>query len=145
MKQAAVSAGALAAVTFLVLFAACRSTPTPQSPAKRLAGTHWRLAALDGHPVDGPEVPTLVFGPETVQGDGGCNRYSGSATLYGHALQVGAIASTRRACEPGIMEREQRYLHLLGAARRVELEGTFLAIHCRGTVEPLRFAPYVPY
>jgi heat shock protein HslJ len=133
----------LALAIAALALAGCRATtaPAPRSPAEVLPGTTWRLVALDGLPVEGHAVPVLVFRDGTVHGDGGCNRYSAGAELEGDEIRLGKVSSTRRACEPRIQDLEDRYLELLGTARRVELLGEFLAVHCDGSPEPLRFAP----
>ena len=137
---------ALVLLALLVLpwigLAACRSTDAPPSPQKILPGTGWRLVAMDDVAIDPRTAPTLAFPNEGgVNGDGGCNRYSATASLEGDELTLGPIATTRRTCEERVMARESRYLTLLGGTERVELLGGFLFLHVKDEETPLRFAP----
>ena len=81
----------------------------------------WRLAYIDfDEPVpDAPPV-TAAFEAGRVAGNGGCNRYSGPFQVAPASLEVttGPMVSTRMACEPAVMELEDRYLAALGGVMR---------------------------
>jgi heat shock protein HslJ len=55
-----------------------------------------------------------------VGGSTGCNRFSGSYSQDGYALTIGILATTRRACLPDLMKREQQFLLMLDKVRSVE-------------------------
>jgi copper homeostasis protein (lipoprotein) len=70
-----------------------------------LEGTYWRLTRLGEQPVivaAGQREPHLRLQPEglAVVGFSGCNRFTGSYTVAGNTLQLGALATTRMACLP---------------------------------------------
>lgn len=128
----------------------CRTAAAPSAGVERmemgtphpLTGTRWRVVALDGAaalPADprAEGVPTLSFDDSvSLTGNGGCNRYraawerpaaaaDGAGTA---ALAIGRAASTRRACPPPLMQREQAFFALLRAVARYRLlaDGTLL-------------------
>ncbi len=105
-----------------------------------LEGTPWVLQAYG--PEDdlqqvlrGTEI-TALFDADTnqVRGSAGCNAYSGSYRARGTALVIGRLAWTDRACfrPQGVMEQEERYLRLLGAAEGYQIEPLQLRINCQG-------------
>lgn len=76
-------------------------------------------------------TPTADFGADgRVTGSGGCNTFSGPFTAGGRRLQVGPLASTRKACsEPeGADEQERGYLAALESAVRFEQAGPKLTL-----------------
>lgn len=92
------------------------------SPAD-LAGREWRLRQIDGQPPPrGDGVVTLTVAGDEVGGRGGCNQYRGTLTAGAEAgrIEVGRLASTRRACPEPWMSFEQRYLAALGRAVRFD-------------------------
>ena len=52
-----------------------------------------------------------------VGGNGGCNRYTGSATISDGSIAFGSMATTMMACVPAVMDQEQRYFAALGLVR----------------------------
>ena len=55
-----------------------------------------------------------------VGGSTGCNRFTGTYSQDGYALTLGTLATTRRACLPEVMKREQQFLDLLSKVHRAE-------------------------
>ncbi len=128
----------------------CRTAAAPSPGVERmeigaphpLTGTRWRVVALDGAaalPADprAEGVPTLSFEDSaSLTGSGGCNGYRAAwerpATAGqgagAAALAIGQAASTRRACPPPLMQREQAFFALLRAVARYRLldDGTLL-------------------
>lgn len=100
-------------------------------PASLLQGDEWAVDEIAGQPIiDGSKV-TLAFSADgRVSGAGSCNRFMGSYTLTGEGLTLSQMASTMMACEDGLMDQEGRYLRLLEAVSRFDLdaEGT-LVLH----------------
>lgn len=89
---------------------AAASTP----PAPPLRGTPWQLVQLGTSAVDTPAdavAPHLVFDVAQAQvaGSGGCNRLVGGVEIDGARLRFLGLASTRMACEPERMAREQAF------------------------------------
>ena len=54
------------------------------------------------------------FTASTVSGFGGCNSYSGPATVSGATLKIGPVASTQMACVGAGSDVEQAYFAALG-------------------------------
>jgi heat shock protein HslJ len=99
-------------------------TPAPRSPA----GATWRLTSIAGRPVLASVKVTAEFGDgDRVSGSGGCNRYTGGASIQGERLKVGAVASTRMFCfGDDVMEQEQQYFDALSKATSFRLAGAEL-------------------
>ncbi len=87
-----------------------------QASMIKLAGTEW------GFPGEvGKTAPFVQFRPDgKVGGSTGCNRFTGTYSQDGSALTIGTLATTRRACLPEVMRREEQFLEMLSKVRRVE-------------------------
>lgn len=100
-----------------------RPRPTPKPPApdgpSGTLGSAWRVIALPGHgPVRGGAW--IAFSDAgSIWGHTGCNRLNGSVKVSGTAFKVlGGLATTRRACPPGLDAQETRILKALEGAQR---------------------------
>jgi heat shock protein HslJ len=94
-----------------------------------LPGSAWQVDTFAGqyplteHPI------TFEFDTEgNIAGDASCNRFGGSCQIEGDKIKVGRLRSTRRACEPDVMEQEYKFLALLGAAATWSLDGDKLVL-----------------
>jgi len=86
--------------------------------AGQLTNVNWRLTHLGEMVVADDAGLTLEFdGRGTVQGYGGCNRFSGSFTLQQGKLVIGPLAVTRMACPEPANSFEISYLEALDNAR----------------------------
>lgn len=100
----------------------------------QLEGPTWELQSYSSNgtmvPVINGTTVTAAFGNGSVEGSAGCNSYGGDYTVNRSALTIGMLFHTEMYClEPaGIMEQEDRYLALLGAAAGYRLEGDTLTI-----------------
>lgn len=56
---------------------------------------------------------TLVITDTTISGQSACNSYSAALTGKPTDLTIGAVASTKRACENALMEFDSRYFSAL--------------------------------
>lgn len=85
---------------------------------QRLTQAEWHAVDVNGVPVTGPAALTLRLGEGgQASGNSGCNGFSGAYQfLSEQRIAFGALASTRRACDPAIMEQESRYLSILQSA-----------------------------
>lgn len=110
-------------------------------PVQAIAGTSWVLVEI-GETADLANVTaSLSFGQDgTVEGLGGCNRFSGPYEVDGEALTVGALGATKMACGRPADAVERAYLAVLGAVERwsVGADGRLTLDGARG---PLVFAP----
>lgn len=71
---------------------------------------------------------TASFDAGVVSGMSGCNQYSGSYTLEGDQMKVGALAATKIACPNEILEQESNFITMLETATSFMIEGTRLTI-----------------
>ncbi|MBP0462528.1 META domain-containing protein [Roseomonas sp. PWR1] len=86
-------------------------------------GAPWTVEEIAGRGVDDRPPVELVLLPEgRAGGTGGCNRFTGGYTLDGAALRFGALAATRMACAPALMEREQRFFAAMAEVRAWRIE-----------------------
>lgn len=95
-----------------------------------LANTSWVLEQLNGAaPAAGVPTPTLVFGTDRVNGNGGCNMFSGPFTQSGGTVDLGPLVSTRRACtDPAGNAQETAYLRALEDATSATVTGDRLEL-----------------
>ncbi len=115
-------------LTLLLTVSAALAMETNQAPVK-LPGSAWQVTTLAGQtPLDDHPI-TIEFDTEgNIAGDASCNRFGGTCAIEGDTIKVGPLRSTRRACEPEIMEQEQKFLGLLGAVTAWEIgaDGTLV-------------------
>lgn len=102
----------------------------------------WLLEDLAGTGVIDNLQTTIKFtGDGQLAGSGGCNNYFAGYQIKGDKIKIGAIASTKKACPPAIMDQEARYFKALSQAYRFRLDKKkgFLLIDCKGFNKPLKF------
>ncbi|MEB2344639.1 MAG: META domain-containing protein [Deltaproteobacteria bacterium] len=88
---------------------------------RELAGTSWRLTRLDAAtPVPADAGIELRFEGAKVAGSGGCNTFQ-AEVISGErdAVELGPLATTRRACPAPVLAREQRFFAALERATRI--------------------------
>ncbi len=76
-------------------------------------GAAAKPATIEGVPWALTSGPSATFTHGTVAGSTGCNRYTGSYTLDGDALEIGRVATTQMACPPPEDKIERQYLAAL--------------------------------
>jgi len=87
-----------------------------------LPGSAWEVTTFAGQIPLADHPITFEFDTEgNIAGDASCNRFGGACTIEGNTIKVGPLRSTRRACEPDIMEQERKFLALLGAVATWEM------------------------
>ncbi len=64
------------------------------------------------------QTQNLTFQAGQVSGNAGCNNFSGGYSTKSSVLTFGALASTRKACAPAIMEQENLFLKRLASTKR---------------------------
>lgn len=121
----------LSLLALLVMtLAACQTTPGQgsamreqnQNMAGRLDSTSWHVKGIDGDDIVFNAMITIAFEGEKVSGVAGCNSYSGSLAPSGSEVMFNQVSSTRRACEPALMDQEQKFLHTLAAIESYRIE-----------------------
>lgn len=109
--------------------------PTPNkmllmAQSSAIAGS-WRLISIGEDTQDtvpASEVATTIlplqtteltasFEGDRVSGSGGCNRFTGGYQTESNKLSIGALGSTRKACEEPVMNQEAKYLAALQGAQ----------------------------
>ena len=69
-----------------------------------------------------------IDGDGHVTGNTGCNSFSGTATIDGSAITFSSLVTTRRECDPPVMETEQAVLHAFEATRTWAMDGKYLGL-----------------
>lgn len=87
-----------------------------------LAGTGWGIVMIDGRRIAPAENYQIEFGDGRLDGQAGCNRFSGPYSENGRTLRLGAIMATRMACPEPRMTHERRMLRLLGGPVRTSFQ-----------------------
>ena len=115
---------------FLLLLGAC---------SENLSETQWVLTDIAGESVPLSGNAYLRFhenGNGSVEGSGGCNRFSGQYKVEGEKLHVGPLISTRMACPD--MREERAFFDALQSADAYRLQTGELVL-LRGGKPLLRF------
>ncbi|CUH54146.1 META domain-containing protein [Shimia marina] len=74
----------------------------------------WLVVRINGEDVAGDRLPQMEFGEDgRVSGTSGCNRFNGSYTAKGSALEFGPLASTRMACPGALGAQEMTFFQAL--------------------------------
>jgi len=111
----------------------------PLAPAT-LAGTSWRIVAIDGQAVGG-DAYVLRFEEGRLSGRAGCNSFSGAYRVAGDRLSAGPLVATRMACAGARMAHEQGAMRVLdGTARVTRPDGDTLVLTGNGGEIRLRRA-----
>ena len=93
-------------------------------PAITLHGSAWEVVSFDGQTPLADHPISFEFDTEgNIAGDASCNRFGGACKIEGDKIEVGPLRSTRRACEPDIMQQEHKFLALLGAVSGWSMDG----------------------
>lgn len=86
----------------------------------------WRIDQAQREPILDRRAARIDFRADgRLTGHGSCNMFGTSYTLQGEVLKLGPIVATRMACEPPLMEQEDRILTALekAATARVRPDG----------------------
>lgn len=113
----------LASLALLAIPARAATPPDPHF----LTGPAWRVEAIAARSVLEHVRPSLSFTPGgRVQGQGGCNGFSGPYLAEGTSLRIGPVAATMMGCRGAIGEQEARFLAALAQVRGWRREGDVL-------------------
>lgn len=99
-----------------------------------LEGTTWSLDSIveNDAVTSVAVVPTLTFRDGSVDVFAGCNTGSGSATIGESAIEFGAIALTRMACDDAAMAVEDTVTSVLQGSVDYQIDGTSLELTGNG-------------
>jgi heat shock protein HslJ len=123
LNQSSMRAGVAAAAAVMMLVG-CATTEVA-GPAPQLSGSRWTVARVDGRAPVGSDLLTAEFGVDgRINGDSGCNGYSGPYIQTGSTVRIGELLSTRRACtNDDRQQQESRVLRILQGANTIRREG----------------------
>jgi heat shock protein HslJ len=104
----------IAALGALAIVVAACSGGGSAGTGGTIEGTRWVLTSYQGEnasvPVPDGVIVDATFADGKVAGSGGCNRYTGPATVDGATLKVGPLASTQMACDDPAGATETAFL-----------------------------------
>lgn len=125
----------------LGLLAGCATSGSSSGPPPQLAGTHWTVTRIDGSAPLRGDALTADFGADgRINGNSGCNGFSGPFIQTGSELDIGELLSTRRACTDSDRQRqESRVLTLLQGAESARMDDGNLVL--RSPSGSIEFAP----
>jgi heat shock protein HslJ len=84
----------------------------------RIGEGEWVARNINGMPVVGGPITFRLEKGGRASGSGGCNTWSASYDLTAReGIRITGVTSTRRACEPAVMEQESRYFEILRLAQ----------------------------
>jgi heat shock protein HslJ len=106
----------------LLLLASTVLAMETNQPTATLPGSAWQVTAFAGQTPLADHPITFEFDTEgNIAGNGSCNRFGGTCAIDGDKIEVGPLRSTRRACEPEVMQQEHKFLALLGSVTTWEI------------------------
>jgi len=115
-------------LSLLLTSAAALAMETNQAPAT-LPGSAWQVTTFAGQAPPADHPITVEFDNEgNIAGNGSCNRFGGACKIEGNKIEVGPLRSTRRACEPEVMQQEHKFLALLAAVTAWAIDGDELIL-----------------
>lgn len=104
-------------------------------PDRPLTGTTWVVdstispTAVTSSRAIEESVPTLQIADDgTVTGSTGCNSFTGTAQVAGDTVTFGPLATTRKMCEPDVMEVERAVLTALDGTATATIESDRLRL-----------------
>ncbi len=105
-----------------------------REPPPQLAGVNWKVTSFNNNRhavvgVLGQSNITMSFLDGKVAGSAGCNNFHGQYSTDGSKLEVGPLATTRRACEEPLMAQEREFLAALASAVTWSIDGNVLDMH----------------
>jgi heat shock protein HslJ len=125
------------AVLFCALVQGCVTPPPEPAPPPRepvvsqVPDGDWELVTstfIGTGRIPGVPRATLAFKDGRMSAFSGCNRAGAAARLVDDWLEVGAMATTRRACPEPIGSFESRFFKLLGARPVFRVDGDTLTL-----------------
>jgi heat shock protein HslJ len=105
-----------------------------QEPPPQLSGVNWKVTSFNNNRhavvgVIGASSITMSFKDGQVSGSAGCNNFHGKYSTEGSKVQLGPLATTRRACEEPLMTQEREFLAALASAVTWSIDGNVLDMH----------------
>ncbi len=127
----------------LLLSAGCggkTAAPEPDVIKRDLIGKVWECESLCGREIVGENPITLEFMEDgTVKGSGGCNTFTGRYVVAAAAITFSELASTRKACGPGVDEQEYSFMGFMRRVKGFHLSSSELELIVEEAPEPMVF------
>lgn len=105
---------------------ACSTTPEESSSSglpQRLTGTQWSVERIDGNEPQGAPLTVDFSFDGRVNGNAGCNTFSGPFIQTGPRVRIGDVLSTRMACaDIARQQQESRLLAILNGQMTLRQE-----------------------
>ena len=123
----------------VVLATACTSSAATQN----LAGTQWKLTALNGKPPFAAGNPVVLNfdSSNQISGNSGCNSYGGEYTASGNTLSLSKVFSTLMACADQSVNDQEAAFHLaLGKVVSFEISNGQLNLKDAGGIVLMTFS-----
>ena len=104
----------------MLAVAACAGAALAPAPITELAGTSWRVVAIDGRPAPAAGDYSMRFDARgDVGARFGCNSMGGQYRLAGDMLTVANLASTLMGCPEPAATLERDGAEVLGQPMRI--------------------------
>ena len=103
-------------------------TVTDVEPDNPLAGTNWKLTAMNVNQVVVGTLTASFAANGSMNGSGGCNTYNSSYTVNGSNISISPVSSTGMACAPDLVAEENAYFTALPQAATFEINSGKLII-----------------
>ena|SRR6187455_2624168 len=122
---------------FAVVLASCSSSNKLSKTLTTLSDNNWQLFSIGQSmysPSSGGTTPMLSFDPQNqkVNGNTGCNNFSGSFTADKDKLSFGSVGATKMACPD--MQKETDFLNALSKTSSFSVyEGKLILKDAAGT------------
>lgn len=127
-----------ALVIFLTGCMGAKTTPpqptmTDADIIRQLAGTVWVAEYISGRPVVDMSHTSMVFSTDGgVNGNGGCNVYTGKYVLKDSMITFPPLAATMKMCAPALSDQEMHFFQSLAEPQKVSFENGMLKLKAEG-------------
>ncbi len=112
------------AVAMLIGLSGCASQPEqstkrekPPAVPDQLTGVNWTAERIFDQDAKAAQSTMTINTDNTVSGNTACNNYHGAVERDDSSLSFGALATTRKMCEPAVSGQETGFLEALGETR----------------------------
>lgn len=134
--------GILGVVVAMVVLSACGSAAgrsatyalghTPE--LSDLTDATWVAHSIANRGIVAGSVIQLTFTADSVTAEAGCNTLHGEASIDKHEMVVGALATTRKACDSSLQAQDRWLAAFLAARPTIERQGNELWLSRRAEV-----------
>ena len=109
-------------------YSGCGGEPRSLGQSPALAGTSWRVVAINGRPTPAAGPYTMNFEANRLGARFGCNSIGASYVQRGHELDSSQAISTRMACAEPAMSFETQGSAILNRPMDIDWNGNVLTL-----------------